>query len=91
MPKNTFDPRLALPPVIDAEYDDRDKERIQGYGSDMPEFLVPPNQSLRPPENIRILEQIVRQGVGGKDIVDLIIEVEDVPGATQYEVRVTAQ
>lgn len=52
---------------------------------------MPPNQSLRPPENIRILEQIVRQGVGGKDIVDLIIEVEDVPGATQYEVRVTAQ
>lgn len=91
MPKNTFDPRLTLPPVVDAEYENKDTAGVITYQTDMPEFLIPPTYRLRPPEHVVLVEQIVRQAPGGKDVVDLIFEVEDVPGASEYEVRVTNQ
>lgn len=90
MPRNTFDPRLDLPPVAGIEYDeDYIGADVVGGPSDEPVIISPINDGLLPPDSITILDQVIRRGAGGKDVVDLIIEVQDMPGATEYEVRVS--
>jgi len=90
MPRNTFDPRLELPPVVGIEYDkDYIGTDAVGIPSDDPIVITPIPEGLLPPDSITVLDQVIRQGAGGKDVVDLIIEVQDMPGATEYEVRVS--
>lgn len=90
MPRTPFDPRLELPPVVGARYDDDyiANDVIAGHGEAV--VVSPLPSGLLPPGSITVLEQVVRQGAGGKDVVDLVIEVEDMPGATEYEVRVSS-
>ena len=45
--------------------------------------------SLLPPSTVTVIEQQVRALSGGNYAVDIIIEVEDVDGANEYEVRLT--
>lgn len=85
----TIDPRLEMPPVIDLEYGEDEIEYVPQANE--VEITVPPLTGLLPPDNISIISQTLRRGRGGKDVVDLVIEVEDVKGATEYEVRVTAR
>lgn len=85
----TIDPRLEMPPVVEFEYGEDDIDYIP-LDSEV-QITVPPLTGLMPPNNIEIVEQRLRRNKGGKDVVDLIIEVEDVPGADEYEVRVTAR
>jgi hypothetical protein len=44
---------------------------------------------LATPKVLRIVSQDVRKNKAGNQIVDVIFEVEDVPGAKKYEFRVT--
>lgn len=90
MPRNTFDPRHELPPVIGAEYDSEVTGTLAPTSANEQIITLPPAGGLRPPGRITVIESRVRQGPGGKDIVDLIIDVEDMPGATEYEVRVAS-
>jgi hypothetical protein len=91
MPRNTFDPRLELPPVVGVEYDENyiGTDAV-GIPSDEPIVITPLPDGLLPPESITVLEQIIRQGAGGKEVVDLVIDVQDMAGATEYEVRVSS-
>lgn len=41
------------------------------------------------PQDIQIISQTVRTGPDGSQVVDVVIEVDDVPDAVQYDVRVT--
>lgn len=44
---------------------------------------------LPTPEILRIISQDVRKNKKGDQIVDVIFEVQDIPGITKYEFRVT--
>lgn len=43
----------------------------------------------RAPEAFAIVSQTLRTAPGGQQVVDLIIDVTDVPGISEYEFRVT--
>lgn len=89
MASKNLDPRLELPPIAGLEYDDKEIEYRIPHDPDISFTMPPISVGLLPPSNVQIIEQRIRRGQGGKDVVDLIIEVEDMPGATEYEVRVT--
>lgn len=47
------------------------------------------SDTLSAPVNVTVVEQQVRALSGGSYAVDIIIDVEDVEGADEYEVRLT--
>lgn len=86
-----IDPKIYMPPVAGYEY----KESFTdggGEGSSAPHVELPNStpEGLQPPQNVRVVEQVYRRDAAGKTVVDLIIEVEDMPGATEYEIRTSA-
>lgn len=44
---------------------------------------------LDPPGSLEIVSQTVRTAPDGRQVVDIVIEVEDIDGALNYEIRVT--
>lgn len=77
-----------MPPVSGYEYKDsfdtsREPE-AEDYTLDLPGDNP---EGLLPPESVSIVEQVYRKDAAGRTVVDLIVEVEDVPGATEYEIR----
>jgi hypothetical protein len=44
---------------------------------------------LEPPGSFQIISQTIRTGLDGSQVVDVVVEVEDVPGAVSYNVRVS--
>lgn len=40
------------------------------------------------PQIISVISQTIRRGPGGNNVVDVVLEVEDVEGASSYEFRV---
>lgn len=90
MSRNTIDPRLEKPPVAGLNYDEDEVGYIP-IESEVTVTMPPISGGLLPPDNITVISQKLRRGKGGKDVVDLVIEVDDVQGATEYEVRVTAR
>lgn len=44
---------------------------------------------LLPPDSITVISQTARVVSGGATVVDIVIDVEDAPRVSQYEVRVT--
>lgn len=59
----------------DYDYDDGDGD----------EYQTP----LATPENIQVVSQVIRRAPGGQQVVDVIIQVDDVEEATDYEVQIT--
>jgi hypothetical protein len=47
------------------------------------------NDILDPPSSMEIVSQTVRTAPDGRQVVDIIIDVEDIDGALNYELRVT--
>lgn len=45
--------------------------------------------TLAAPQSYAVVSQVVRTGPDGTQVVDVVVDVEDVPGALEYEVRVT--
>lgn len=88
MASGKIDPRLYAPFVEGYEYEDTSAEFVE-EATPPNETLVPPmtGGGLQPPDSVQIVEQIFRKGADGKVLVDLVIEVEDVAGAENYEVR----
>lgn len=62
-------------------------ETLDDEGSELDENAS--NDILEPPGSFEILSQTVRTGPDGTQVIDIVIEVEDMPGATDYDVRVT--
>jgi hypothetical protein len=93
-----LDPRLALPPVKGVEHGQTDVQSIPEYDSvsvsevALDEVLYEGVQSadgqLPPPQNVVILSQFARISDTGQIVVDVLLDILDVPGAREYEVRV---
>lgn len=47
------------------------------------------SEELASPEVLGIISQTVRTGPGGQQVVDVVFEIDDVDGATNYEIQVT--
>jgi len=44
---------------------------------------------LDPPSSMEVVSQTVRTGPDGNQVVDVVIDVEDIDGAINYEFRIT--
>ena len=44
---------------------------------------------IQPPDSVTVVSQTVRQTADGKFVVDVTLDVEDIPGVVQYDVRLT--
>jgi len=47
------------------------------------------SSGLRPPDYVTVISQVMRLTSDGRYVVDIILDVEDIPGATTYEVGLT--
>src|SRR5690242_20504265 len=90
-----LDPNFFLPPnVVDLRYvNDQDTDGLYpdddlsedtdpdtGETTDSDLSVGNENPALTPPANITIISQTVRPVSGGSYVVDVVIDVEDVPG-----------
>lgn len=67
----------------DDYYDDTDNGNV-GDDDDLGDQII-----LSPPENFVVFDQDLRRAPGGQMVVDVVIAVEDVPGAETYEFQVS--
>lgn len=85
--KDTFESN----PVVDEYATDSDIdiqfETLQDESSELDSEQI--SGDVEPPETIEIITQEVRTAPDGRQVIDIIIEVEDVPGAVKYDVRIT--
>jgi hypothetical protein len=101
-PEVVLDPNFFLPPgVTGMRLETLEERGRQSPGSIIAgsdgevidqelEFENPDiDSSLRPPSWIKVISQTVRKGPTGIQVVDVVIEVEDVPGVDDYQVRIT--
>jgi hypothetical protein len=104
-PEVTVDPRLFVPegvidmnaksPEIDPDNPvDVPVELIDEVGeiiSDAPADNISNLEdfTLPTPNSVTVVEQTMRFGPDGRAVVDVVIEVEDVPGISNYDVRTT--
>lgn len=99
-----FDPNLELPielknakivrsPDAESEAWDADTEiDIQSETYDDDDSQIDdedPANILDTPSSFTIVSQEIKTGLDGRQVVDIVIEVEDVPGADSYNVRVS--
>ena len=90
-----------MPPVFGAEYDEivevslneadeSDTIQILETDPDAVTFEYDEEYSqggIEPPSNVSIISQTVKVGSGGTATVDIVLEIEDVGGASEYEKR----
>ena len=60
-----------------------------GDGETLPTEGQPTTNYLQAPNTMSIVSQTVKVAPDGRFVVDVVIEVEDVPGAANYEVRLS--
>src|SRR5688500_14528032 len=101
MADREIDPRFFLPPnVIDLNYSDKtlpssdapDATVVEGSlsdANDIEDISTPGGESiLPPPDSVTFVSQTVKVTSGGT-VVDVVIDVEEISGVTQFEVRIT--
>lgn len=59
--------------------DDDDLDVPGGFG----------NEGVAIPDSLVVISQTLRTLKNGQEVVDVVFEVENIPGATKYELRVT--
>ena len=72
------------PDTIDIQF-----ESIDDGDSELDEDEI--GNDLETPENITVITQEVRTAPDGRQVVDIVLEVSDVPGAMKYDVRITKE
>ncbi len=98
-----FDPNIFLPeelkdavmaePVSDSEIIDQNAvidiqfETLDDIDSSLDEESV--NDDIEAPDEITIISQTTRTAPDGRQVVDVVIDVSDVEGAMNYDVRIT--
>lgn len=97
----TVDPNFFLPPNLagigyagseDGPDGSMDDQEISGEGDSGSVSTIDPlptSPVLRPPDYANVVSQIMRQTSDGRYVVDVIIDVEDVPDVARYDVGVT--
>lgn len=105
MADKEIDPRFFLPPnVVDLGYKDitsptDDNQNGQDidvtinpddyYTGEVTEPESSDENRLLPPDYIELVSQTARVASGGTVVVDVVIDVEDVANASQFDVRLT--
>lgn len=99
-----FDPNLAIPiglvntkvataPDVQTEIPEPDADidpQFDTLADDDSELDIDSNEDvLGAPASFEILSQTVRTGPDGKQVVDVVVDVEDIEGAENYEFRLT--
>ena len=74
-------------PENDVELDPQTESYEDEASDDSDEDIA--NDILEPPGSFEILSQTVRTAPDGRQVVDIVIEVEDMPGAADYDFRIT--
>lgn len=97
-----IDPRLPSIPATGVTYDDDDREydtlpelleiletegSVIEYTYDDSEVETDDGDRLDPPSVITVISQTVKVGTAGSQTVDVVVDIEDVPGASEYERR----
>lgn len=97
--KTLVDPIFALPPgsedefvytrnitdddvFLDEEFNDVSDITFDDGSDDLN------GVELEVPEDFTIVSQAIRYAPGGQQVVDVVIEVEDIEGAIEYEIQV---
>lgn len=89
IPPTTVDPNFFLPPgVVEFTYAFNDDTTM---AESDPNLVVGEAEKvvLRPPNYIVIVSQTLRLMSSGQTNVDVVIDTEDVPGMSNYEVRIS--
>lgn len=68
-----------------------DTEVLPILEDDSPDPSTVPDGGLEVPDYIEIIEQIVHINADGSKTIDVVIEVEDIGGLVQYDVRLTKE
>lgn len=99
MPDRILDQNFEMPPnVVDLQYEEKifEGQDDMEVGSDPADNTVdyvendPSSGSvLLPPDNISVIEYIVKIGADGTVLVDVVLDVEGTPGTSGYETKVT--
>jgi hypothetical protein len=102
MSTKVFDPNTPIPfGLSDAAYDDKELTELPEPDAEIDVQTETTNDDdsqinedevddeLGVPGYFEIVEQVVRTGPDGSQVVDIVIEIEDVPEAEDYQVRVT--
>lgn len=98
-PEVTVRPEFFLPDGIldisvkpvgpESQQDDSGDEAVVveiGDFEDAPPIVEEPDaDNLKPPAWLNVISQQVRISKGGVSMVDVLVEVEDVPGAAEYQ------
>jgi hypothetical protein len=88
-----IDPNLSAPiDVINVVYEDAGNELASydvGDSEEVGEGSAAPPTGLYAPNYMNIVSQTAFISPEGNYLVDVVIDVEDIPGAEEYEVRLT--
>ena len=91
VPATTIDPNFFLPPgVVDFNYkfrDDGSAGSEDGTTEGSGPTVTDPAGELRPPDWMTVVSQTVHITPTGSFYVDVVIEIENVPGAVKFEAR----
>lgn len=99
-----IDPNFFLPPgVVDARYvNDSDTAGLYTDPSgpsdslidsevvgEIPDSVIANPTTIQAPNTMTVIDQVVRIAADGRFVVDVVIEVEDIPGVANFEVRMS--
>lgn len=94
---------FLIPGLVNVEYanpEDRAVSITEGFEgeeisiiydefTDVSEDTGVESNFLRPPDSAEIVEQIVRVAPDGRFVVDVVLEVENISGVSNYDVGIT--
>jgi hypothetical protein len=88
-----IDPVFKIPAGAEDEFAYTDKPVDQDdldTTAYLEDLVIPlPPSGIGTPTSFRIVNQVIRRGNGNHQIVDVVIETDDIPGAVKYEIKVT--
>lgn len=84
-PDNDYLTGVDYDPVIVS-----DDGQNPGVDGDPGSGSVDGNNRLQTPQFVTVISQTVRTTADGTTVIDVVLGVEDIPGATNYEIRINA-
>lgn len=74
--------------VLFEELSEEDRESGEDFGGDYAEGEEDSEDDLDTPEVLGIVSQKLRRAPGGIQVVDVVVEIAEVEGSTNYEFRI---
>jgi len=92
--QTNIDPRFFIPEGVD-EFVYGKTSAGDGVGSEAPdEFVLSADggdyEEVVTPDILGVIDQVVRTAKGGVQVVDVVLDVEDIIGASEYQFRVVS-